>query len=343
MWWPDAGRVVDVGLLGRSTVGRPFAADYRAGDLSANDWAEFRDELTAELEGGKAQLAQLDQRQDALASEIQQIDVESVVLRELTAIRSLVVGDVQSSSREGLDSLRVALRRLFERFELVPWGAFPAGGEGSVIWQGDTPLNIEAEKLVLIPRVRPEAIDWDSDQAEFPALRRVALSLRDNFHAFLVAWKASRHSRASVRESPVSACSVACPHACGKLRPSRRRWASSRLSRMAGAGSGGAEGPAPVGGAPSLPASVASVSARSAGRAPGVAWSIDLATAVDAFRGGGDHGRGHRLAMLTRNPDVALSVTGGSLSSVALSSDPSFPARAAPKTGRRSLFKRCHR
>jgi Recombinase zinc beta ribbon domain len=161
--------------------------DYRRGAITATDWAEFRDELTAELEGGEAQLAQLARQHESLQAEVDKFDVEGVVLNELTAMRSLIVGDAQAGSREGVDSFRVALRRLFDHFELVPWGTFPSSNKDSVIWQGDTPLNIESHKLALIPYVRPEAIDWDSDQPEFPALRRVALSLRDNLSARLVA------------------------------------------------------------------------------------------------------------------------------------------------------------
>jgi hypothetical protein len=117
--------------------------------------------------------------------------VESVVFRELAAIRSVIAGEAQTGSREGVDAFRVALRRLFERFELVAWPGFgsnPNVGTEAVVWQHQTPVvERDGQPLVLLPHVRPEAVDWESDQADFPALKRVALSLRDNFHSFFAA------------------------------------------------------------------------------------------------------------------------------------------------------------
>jgi hypothetical protein len=158
---------------------------------SSESWGEFRDELTAELEGGQAQLAQFAKQHEALQAEIDQIDVEGIVLSELTAIRSLIVGDAQASSREGVDAFRVALRRLFDHFELIEWPGFggpPSQATDSIIYQGQAPVvERGGHSLVLLPHVRREAVDWEGDQTEFPALRRVALSLRASLSARLAA------------------------------------------------------------------------------------------------------------------------------------------------------------
>jgi hypothetical protein len=165
--------------------------DYRRGAITATDWGEFRDELTAELEGGKAQLVQFAKQHEALQAEIDQIDVEGIVLSELTALRSLIVGDAQASSREGVDAFRMALRRLFDHFELIEWPGFggpPSEATDSIIYQGQAPVvERGGHCLVLLPHVRREVADWEGDQTEFPALRRVALSLRANLSARLVA------------------------------------------------------------------------------------------------------------------------------------------------------------
>jgi DNA invertase Pin-like site-specific DNA recombinase/cell division protein FtsB len=158
--------------------------DYLAGALDVGDWREFRDELQDALDGLKAQLAQLDQQREALTAEMARLDVESVVLRELAGIRSMIAGEAQSRSRDGVEAFRAALRRLFDRFELVAWpgvGA-PASGADAVVWQGSEPPTVErnGQVLVLMPYVRPDAIDWHSDEPAFPALKRAALTLSAN-------------------------------------------------------------------------------------------------------------------------------------------------------------------
>jgi len=115
---------------------------------------------------------------------VAQMDAEDSVLRELTAIRSLVAGEVQDGRREGLDAFRAALRRLFDRFALVQWPMFPQGEhpQGAVIFQGDGAM-IERDghpPYLLIPYVRPEAIDEHSDEPVFPAMKRTALALSDS-------------------------------------------------------------------------------------------------------------------------------------------------------------------
>jgi hypothetical protein len=111
------------------------------------------------------------------------MDAEDSVVRELTALRSLIAGEVQDGRREGLDAFRATLRRLFDRFDLVQWPMLPKGDTpDGVVYQGGGPM-IERDgqpPYLLIPYVRPEAIDEDSDEPVFPAMKRTALSLSDS-------------------------------------------------------------------------------------------------------------------------------------------------------------------
>jgi site-specific DNA recombinase len=150
--------------------------DYQDGVLDAADWCSMRDELAGEHEAAVAQVKRLADQRQAVEREAEQLDAESVLLDELTALRALVVGEVRDGSRASLDAFRVALRRLFTDFELVPafgWGA--DGRDDAVIWQGD-PLDAPAG-YDLRPHVRADAIDWNDEGPTFPALKRAALAL----------------------------------------------------------------------------------------------------------------------------------------------------------------------
>ena len=122
-------------------------------------------------------------------------DAEGAMLKELAALRSLVVGETQAASRDGLQSFRMALRRLFAGFELVPLGDPPyhfiTGKLDGEIWQGEDVPSFERKgtAYVLRPYVRSGAMKplTDTDPSDWLALQRLALSLRDNFHSLLVA------------------------------------------------------------------------------------------------------------------------------------------------------------
>jgi site-specific DNA recombinase len=157
---------------------------FQDGKLDADDWREQRAELTAALEAARAHVQRLQAQAQAEDGRVAQMDAEDSVLRELTAIRSLVAGEVQDGRRDGLDAFRATLRRLFDRFDLVQWPMFPKGDtpQAAVIFQGDGAM-IERDgqpPYLLIPYVRPEAIDEHSDEPVFPAMKRTALALSDS-------------------------------------------------------------------------------------------------------------------------------------------------------------------
>ena len=79
--------------------------DYQDGKLDADDWREQRVELTADLEAAAAHVERLEAQRQAALDEVRQVDAESAVLRELTALRALIVGEARDGRREGLERL----------------------------------------------------------------------------------------------------------------------------------------------------------------------------------------------------------------------------------------------
>lgn len=128
--------------------------DYMDGDLDAADWREFRDELTAEIDAAKAQIAQLDARREALATEADEYATEEELIAELTKIRDLIAGDAKDGASKGADALRAALRRLFVRFDLIPFDEAIALAHGD---ESDQRVAV-GRGYWLMPRVRPEAM-----------------------------------------------------------------------------------------------------------------------------------------------------------------------------------------
>jgi DNA invertase Pin-like site-specific DNA recombinase len=88
--------------------------DYTRGAISAEDWSELRPDLESESAGAVAELARLrDQERDVLGW-AESRDAEAETLRKLAQIRSAIAGEVKDA--EGVDAVRAALLRLFERF-----------------------------------------------------------------------------------------------------------------------------------------------------------------------------------------------------------------------------------
>lgn len=92
--------------------------DYTDGKLSAEDWAEFKAELSAQRDAARAKQAQLSKHVATVTEETGSIDAEQSTLQHLTAIRNAVAGEVRDA--EGIDAARAAISRLFERFVLHP-------------------------------------------------------------------------------------------------------------------------------------------------------------------------------------------------------------------------------
>jgi hypothetical protein len=165
--------------------------------LTDDEYMEQREDLNAEREAALAELERLSDQQRAVEDEIAAFDTDAVVTEELARIGQLVLGEIEEGSREGIESFRATLKRLFVGFELTsPVKPFGAGVLQGQVWSEATPRGQEpdnpmmslGEGYALLPVVRRDMIDSDGSHAEgFPAVRRAALSLRDNFAARLPA------------------------------------------------------------------------------------------------------------------------------------------------------------
>jgi len=91
--------------------------DYQDGKIEADDWTEQRPRLIAERDAAQAEVER-SRRQETDLLSIGDLDAESETLLRLAAIRAAVAGEVQEA--EGIEGVRSALIRLFDRFILHP-------------------------------------------------------------------------------------------------------------------------------------------------------------------------------------------------------------------------------
>jgi site-specific DNA recombinase len=151
--------------------------DYRAGKLAAEDWADFRDEITSEIIAATAAVEQLRSREQEIREAELASDADAEMMQELQLIRDalhgLATGDVE------LDVARRAVRRLFESFTLHRY-------------EGHLPDVLDADLALgdwyIVPRIRADALlsplvigrdpDGDLIVEQDEALQRIALSAK---------------------------------------------------------------------------------------------------------------------------------------------------------------------
>jgi len=122
--------------------------DYMDGTISADDWNDFRTELTGELKAAEAQVARFDDQLAQIEAGGATRDLEAEVVEKLAAIRAAVAGEVKDA--DGVDAARSALQRLFEGFTL----RHPEAGmrvPAELAWTG-------SDDYVLEPRLREGVI-----------------------------------------------------------------------------------------------------------------------------------------------------------------------------------------
>jgi hypothetical protein len=93
--------------------------DYTRGAITADELHELRPELVEKHRGAQAEVQRLRDQEREVTSWGEFEDTESEVLQMLqmlTTIRRAIAGEVRDS--EGIDAVRAALSRLFERFVL---------------------------------------------------------------------------------------------------------------------------------------------------------------------------------------------------------------------------------
>ena len=92
--------------------------DYTRGALGAEDWREFRSELSAEKQAAEAEVERLQEQEAEVLAWGELKDVQADTLRKLADLRRAIGGEIQDA--EGIEAVRVALSRMFDRLVLNP-------------------------------------------------------------------------------------------------------------------------------------------------------------------------------------------------------------------------------
>jgi DNA invertase Pin-like site-specific DNA recombinase len=142
--------------------------DYADGRLDAEDWREFRTELSGEREAARAEAERLGGQLREVERWGELRDAEAETLRTLAELRALIAGEINDAG--GLDALRAVLARTFDYFILRR--------EAQHV---HVELIVEPE-LVIEPVVRERAIEGHSEHLR-PILRREPLAETNNASA----------------------------------------------------------------------------------------------------------------------------------------------------------------
>ena len=105
-------------------------ADYKRGAITPEDWYGLKPELEEEHVAAQARLAQLRERESEVEEAAARTDeVENDAVARLAAIQAAIAGQVTDA--QGIEAVRIALRRAFEAFYVYRVDAFttPTGEE----------------------------------------------------------------------------------------------------------------------------------------------------------------------------------------------------------------------
>jgi DNA invertase Pin-like site-specific DNA recombinase len=149
--------------------------DYKDGRLSAADWIDLRDELTAEQQSAHAEVERLTAARADIERDDERADAEQDTLALLAEIRKAIAGEVKTAA--GVDAVRAALSRLFSAFILHPQQNPRYEGQArSELVDVDQGHMIELQ-------VRPAVVTGYSDDSMYPVLRREPLCQAKNNYA----------------------------------------------------------------------------------------------------------------------------------------------------------------
>jgi DNA invertase Pin-like site-specific DNA recombinase len=138
--------------------------DYTDGELTAADWAGFRDELEGQLRGATGAVDQLTERLAIVEAWGELADTERDMLQGLAELRKAVAGEVADAST--IEAVRPVLSKLFEHFtihQVKPGQRVHA----ELAWQG------RDHDLIIEPTIREQAIAGYSNLR--PVFRREAI------------------------------------------------------------------------------------------------------------------------------------------------------------------------
>ncbi len=149
--------------------------DYSQGKITAEDWADFKTELTDGLKAAKAQVERFSAQVKEIEAWGEMRDVERDALAKLTEIRQAMAGEI--SDAEGVEAARAALLRLFEGFKLRT----PNEGERTHV-----DLLQRGSALIIEPIPHEQAIE--DGPSVLPVFRREPLySAENKYSASLLA------------------------------------------------------------------------------------------------------------------------------------------------------------
>jgi hypothetical protein len=160
---------------------RRVRRDYTDGRLDADDWKDFKAELTAELDAARAEVDRLTRSEADVGQDYALQDAEREVLERLADIRRTIGGEIQDA--EGVDAVRAALSRLFSAFILHPERNSRYKGQGRSELVGAGP------ELMIELRVREQALIGYSEQGMYPVLHREPLRQADNKQHHGLPWR----------------------------------------------------------------------------------------------------------------------------------------------------------
>ena len=149
--------------------------DYRAGKLDAEDYAEFKADLTAEIGAARSEAEQAAKALSQMEGRATTVDLEAELLRSLAAYQDFAAS-VELAKQIDLDALRTQLRQAFDHVRFIApdhplyptervqtGGELVAGGvlvpflaEDSILgWNGDNPIL----RKIAVPVTVPATVD----------------------------------------------------------------------------------------------------------------------------------------------------------------------------------------
>lgn len=164
-------------------------ADYKARAITAAEWHSLRDELEADHAAAQSHLTAMRDHRAELPAEGDSL-AESEVFERLRDIQRAIAGEITNA--EGIDAVRQAMRRAFDRFVVIRADTAPdlpalSPREAERVAEvkrtllsdlrraGADPFTTGAKGWLIVPWPKPEAIQG-ADETFRPILKREALT-----------------------------------------------------------------------------------------------------------------------------------------------------------------------
>jgi hypothetical protein len=182
--------------------------DYQDERITAEDWAEQREELTGERQAAHAQAARLAGREAEAIEAKARLGQEGQLLALLHELRVSIIESVrEADDQAGTDAVRAALSRVFQRFVIgrvdAPWVDGEVGTPGIPCFARDGLLIVpvpQPDAIVGVTPVRVRLEDGDLAEVDVPNLQTVPLT-GDDIAAYCSQKTSCRPRRATTSSS----------------------------------------------------------------------------------------------------------------------------------------------